>query len=56
LVLLETAYDHSSAKDKDYVAVEGANHNMEPCRPEFGDTYKRAFDYMDSWLSKPGRF
>lgn len=56
LVLLEVAYDRSGAKDKEYVAVEGANHNMEPCRPEFGDTYKRAFDYMDSWLSKSGRF
>jgi hypothetical protein len=56
LVLLELAYDQSGAKDKDYVGVEGANHNMEPCRPEFGDTYKRAFDYMDSWLSKSGRF
>jgi hypothetical protein len=56
LVLLEIAYDLSGAKDKEYVGVEGANHNMAPCRPEFGDTYKRAFDYMDSWLSKPGRF
>ena len=56
LVLLEITYDLTNAKDKDYVAVEGANHNMGPCRPEFGDTYKRAFDYMDSWLSKPGRF
>ena len=56
LVLLEITYDLSAAKDKDYVGVEGANHNMGPCRPEFGDTYKRAFDYMDGWLSKPGRF
>jgi hypothetical protein len=56
LVLLEIAFDHSSAKDKEYVGVEGANHNMAPCRPEYGDTYKRAFDYMDGWLSKPGRF
>ena len=56
LVLLEIAYDLSAAKDKEYVGVEGANHNMAPCRPEFGDTYKRAFDYIDSWLSKPGRF
>lgn len=56
LVLLEIAYDLSAAKDKEYVAVEGADHNMRPCRPEFGDTYKRAFDYMDGWLSKPARF
>ena len=56
LVLLETVYDHSAARDKEYVGVEGANHNMAPCKPQFGDTYKRAFDYMDGWLSKPGRF
>jgi hypothetical protein len=56
LVLLEIAYNHSGAKDKEYVGVEGANHNMAPCKPEFGDTYKHAFDYMDGWLSKPGRF
>ena len=56
LVLLEIAYDLSAASDKTYVGVEGANHNMGPCRPEFGDTYRRAFDYMDQWLSKPGRF
>jgi hypothetical protein len=55
LVPLETVYDHSAAKDKEFVAVEGANHNFSPCRPEFGDTRRRAFDYVDAWLSKPGR-
>jgi pimeloyl-ACP methyl ester carboxylesterase len=55
-VLLEIAYDRSAAKDKEYVGVEGADHNFRPCKPEYGDTYKRAFDYMDGWLSKPGRF
>jgi len=56
LVPLETVFDHSIAKDKEFVAVEGANHSFQPCRPEFGDTKKRAFDYVESWLSKPGRF
>jgi pimeloyl-ACP methyl ester carboxylesterase len=55
-VLLEIAYDRSAATDKEYVGVEGGDHNFRPCRPEYGDTYKRAFDYMDGWLSKPGRF
>jgi hypothetical protein len=54
-VLLEIAYDHSAAKDKEYVGVEGADHNFRPCKPEYGDTYQRSFDYMDAWLSKPGR-
>ena len=56
LVLQEIGYDHSVAKDKEFVAVEGGDHFFRPCKPEFGDTYKRAFDYMDVWLSKPGRF
>ena len=56
LVPLETVFDHSAAKDKEFVAVEGANHGFQPCRPEFGDTKKRAFDYVEAWLHKPGRF
>jgi pimeloyl-ACP methyl ester carboxylesterase len=56
LVLLETAYDLSAAKDKEMVGVEGANHGMMPCKPEYGDTFKHTFDYADGWLSKPGRF
>ena len=56
VVLLEIAYDHSSAKDKELVGVEGANHSFQACKPEYGDTYKRTFDYVDGWLSKPGRF
>jgi hypothetical protein len=56
LVLLEIGYERAAAKDKEFVGVEGADHFFRPCKPEFGDTYKRAFDYMDGWLSKPGRF
>jgi hypothetical protein len=56
LVFLEITYDHSVARDKEMVGVEGADHMFQPCRPEYGDTFKRAFDYVDSWLSKPGRF
>ncbi|HKB09780.1 MAG TPA: hypothetical protein VKD69_03960 [Vicinamibacterales bacterium] len=56
LIPLETVFDHSAAPDKEFVAVEGADHGFQPCRPEFGNTLKRAFDYADAWLSKPGRF
>jgi pimeloyl-ACP methyl ester carboxylesterase len=52
----EIAYENSPAQDKEFVGVEGANHGFNPCKPEFGDTFKRAFDYVDGWLSKPGRF
>jgi hypothetical protein len=55
LVLLEIGYDLSAAKDKTIVGVEGANHGLMPCRAEFGDTFKRGFDYIDSWLLQPGR-
>jgi len=55
IVFHETAFDMSPAADKDYVGLEGANHGLQPCRPEYGDTYKRAFDYVDAWLLKPGR-
>jgi pimeloyl-ACP methyl ester carboxylesterase len=56
LVLQEIGYDLSAAADKEFVAVEGADHFYRPCKPEYGDTYRRAFNYMDGWLSKPGRF
>jgi hypothetical protein len=56
VVLQEIGFDHSAAKDKELVGVEGATHGYTPCKPEYGDTFKRAFDYADSWLSKPGRF
>ena len=55
IVFLETAYDLSGAKDKEYVGVEGANHGFLPCKPEYGDTFTRTFDYVDGWLMKPGR-
>jgi hypothetical protein len=56
LIYVEIGYDHSAAKDKEFVGIDGADHFFRPCKPEYGDTYKRSFDYMDVWLSKPGRF
>jgi pimeloyl-ACP methyl ester carboxylesterase len=56
LVPSEITFDHAAAKDKQFVAVEGADHNFQPCQPRYGDTAKRAFDYVDGWLTKAGRF
>jgi pimeloyl-ACP methyl ester carboxylesterase len=56
IVYQEIAYDLSAATDKDIVGVEGANHGLTACKPQYGDTSKRAYDYVDGWLSKPGRF
>jgi hypothetical protein len=52
----EIIYDHLASKDKTLAFVEGAVHGFTPCKPEYGDTVKRAFDNVDGWLSKPGRF
>ena len=52
----EIVFDHLAAKDKSYVAVEGAAHDFTPCNPQYGDTAKRTFDFLDSWLVQPGRF
>ena len=56
IVYQEIAYDLSAAQDKDIVGVEGANHGLTACKPQYGDTSKKAYDYVDGWISKPGRF
>ncbi|WP_260929399.1 hypothetical protein [Novosphingobium sp. 9] len=58
----ETIYEHATSADKQIAFVEGASHMYVPCTEcertpdEFGDTVKTLFDYLDGWLSKPGRF
>jgi hypothetical protein len=52
----EIIFDHLASKDKTLVAVEGALHEFTACKPEYGDTVKRTFDFIDGWISKPGRF
>ncbi len=56
----------TKTNDKQMVAVEGAVHGFTPCTPcavaqglpanAYGDTVKRLFDFVDGWLSNPGRF
>ena len=58
----ETIYEHAKAQDKTLAYVEGASHGYSTCKKcektpgEFGDTMKTTYDYVDKWLSKPGRF
>jgi len=52
----EILFDHAASKDKELVYVEGASHGYTPCRPEYGDTMKRTFDYLDGWISDGKRF
>lgn len=52
----EIVFNHLAAKDKSYVAVEGAGHEFAACKAKYGDTAKRSFDFIDGWLAQPGRF
>jgi hypothetical protein len=58
----EKVYEMSKSVDKTIAFVEGATHVYTTCKAckkapgEFGDTVKTTYDYVDSWLSKPGRF
>ena len=49
-------FNHLAARDKQMVMVEGATHGFSACKAEFGDTVARTFDYVDAWLTQPGRF
>jgi hypothetical protein len=52
----EIIFEHLASKDKTLVGVEGALHGFNACKPEYGDTVKRTFDYLDGWLSDARRF
>ena len=62
----EIIYDATKSKDKTFAIEEGAVHGGTPCTQcaqalglpadYFGDTIKRTYDFMDEWLSAPGRF
>ncbi|RYY26900.1 MAG: hypothetical protein EOP62_09075 [Sphingomonadales bacterium] len=56
LVPDEIIFEHLGSRDKSFAAVEGATHVFNPCKPEYGDTVKRTFDFIDRWLAKEGRF
>jgi len=58
----EEIYNHTKSADKSLAFIEGADHVYRTCIKcettpgQFGDTVKTTYDYIDSWLSKPGRF
>jgi hypothetical protein len=58
----EIIYENASSRDKSIAFVEGATHVFTPCSAcettpgQFGDTLKTTYDYVDRWLSQPGRF
>lgn len=62
----ETVREYARSADKTLAYVEGAVHGFTPCTEcavakglapnYYRDTVKTLFDYIDGWLSKPGRF
>jgi hypothetical protein len=52
----ELLYDMASARDKDFVVVEGATHNIEPCtecetrKGQYGNATKNFFNYVARWI------
>lgn len=52
----EIFHRHAASQDKQLVFVEGASHNITPCRAceqtpgQYGDTVKTTFDYAAQWL------
>jgi hypothetical protein len=53
----EIILDQAASADKQLVGLEGATHGLTPCNAcaptpgAFGDTVRRAYDYVDGWLS-----
>jgi hypothetical protein len=58
----EIIYENARSADRSIAFVEGGTHVFTTCTPcettpgQFGDTLKTTYDYVDRWLSKPGRF
>ena len=61
-IATETIYEHAKSADKSIAFVAGAGHGFNTCKRcektpgEFGDTTKTTYNFVDQWLSKPGRF
>ena len=53
----ERMYELSPAADKDFIVIEGAEHNYTPCRPcektpgQYSNSAKNLFDYMAKWAN-----
>jgi len=56
MVSSEIFYQRATSRDKQLVFVEGASHNIVPCRAcevfpgQYGDTVKTTFDHVANWL------
>lgn len=59
---VETIYQNAKSSDKKIAFVDGANHLFQTCtqceksKGQYGDTANTLFNYIDKWISFPGRF
>jgi pimeloyl-ACP methyl ester carboxylesterase len=53
----EQLYEMAASRDKDFIVVEGATHNIEPCtdceaqKGQFGNATKNFFNYVTRWIA-----
>jgi hypothetical protein len=53
----ERLYEMAASRDKDFVVLEGATHNIEPCtecetrKGQYNNCVKNYFNYLRSWIS-----
>ena len=58
----EAIHERAASSDKTIAFVEGADHLYRPCTQcvapaeAYGDTVRLTYDFIDGWLSHPGRF
>ena len=56
----EIHYEVSGSRDKDFVVIEGATHNLQPCeacettKGQYSNASKNLFEYVSAWMR--GRF
>ena len=54
----EMVYEMAASRDKDFVVVEGATHNIEPCaecetrKGQYANATKNFFNYVTRWISE----
>jgi hypothetical protein len=54
----EIHYEVAASQDKDFVVIEGAEHNQRPCvrcessPGQYSNTVKNFYDYVRDWINK----
>jgi hypothetical protein len=58
LRFIENYFELAKSTDKDFIIVDGANHNQTPCVPcettpgQYSNTVKNFFDYVRGWIDR----